>query len=247
MTVRSRGRPKYSAASAVMREVARNRLLAPAAHAGRVAAARGRSSRGSRRRRRPRADIRSRACSIRRSTPGTSGVVHVAEAGAGVGDAVVGVAEIVDHEPLGGRHVRDRRASRSTGSRRARCSAWRCSTLARIASGAVTLVRLRNTAVPGTRCTGGVRSCRSSMNSRSDPSSCSRRCVTSSRPRCQVVRTVNAVTPISSGSHAPCDELGQVRGQEQQVDGEQGAGAERDQPQRLVPTGGGRCRRTAAS
>jgi hypothetical protein len=86
-------------------------------------------------------------------------------------------------------------------------SAWRCSTLARMASGAVAFVRFRNTAVPGTRCTGGVRSRISSMNSRNGPSSCSRRSVTSRRPRCHVVRIVNAVTAISSGSHAPCTNL----------------------------------------
>ena len=33
---------------------------------------------------------------------------------------------------------------------------WLCSTLARIASGVVLLPRLRNTAVPGTRCSGGL-------------------------------------------------------------------------------------------
>ena len=64
-----------------------------------------------------------------------------------------------------------------------------------------------------------------SMNSCSGPSSCSRWRVTSSRPRCQVVSTVNATRPMSSGSHAPCDELGQVGGEEQQVDGEQDAAA----------------------
>ena len=48
------------------------------------------------------------ACSTSRSTAGTFGLVHVAEARAGVRDRVVGVAEVVDHEPLGRRDVRDR-------------------------------------------------------------------------------------------------------------------------------------------
>ncbi len=85
------------------------------------------------------------------------------------------------------------------------CS-WRmrlCSTLARIASGVVVLLRLRKTAVPGVRCNGGRRSCSASTNSRSEPSSLSRRAVTSWRPRCQVVSAVNTVTAISSGSQAP--------------------------------------------
>ena len=45
--------------------------------------------------------------------------------------------------------------------------------------------------------------CRCSMNSGSGPSACIRRFVTSSRPRCQVVKMVKVMTPISSGNHAP--------------------------------------------
>jgi hypothetical protein len=45
------------------------------------------------------------------------------------------------------------------------------------------------------------------MNSRNEPSSSSRWRVTSPRPRCQVVITVNTVTPIGSGNQAPCTSL----------------------------------------
>ena len=82
-------------------------------------------------------------------------------------------------------------------------SACRCSTISRIASGVVTFVRLRNTAVPGTRSTGSSRACSSSMNVRSDPSSRSRRWATIARPFCHVVITVKATRPMRSGSHAP--------------------------------------------
>ena len=75
------------------------------------------------------------------------------------------------------------------------------------ASGAVSLPRLRKTAVPGTRGSGGVLACSWSMNARSGPSSWTRSWVTSSRPRCQVVRMVNVMMPISRGSQAPCSSL----------------------------------------
>ena len=42
------------------------------------------------------------------------------------------------------------------------------------------------------------------MNLRSDPSSCRRRAVTISRPRCHVVSRTNTIAAINSGSHAPC-------------------------------------------
>ena len=45
------------------------------------------------------------------------------------------------------------------------------------------------------------------MNSRSGPSAFSLARVTISRPFCQVVITVNATTPMSSGSQAPCTSL----------------------------------------
>ena len=61
------------------------------------------------------------------------------------------------------------------------------------------------------------------MNSRSEPSSRSRWRVTSPRPRCQVVITVNTVMPISSGSHAPCTSLVRFAAEEQQVDQQQRA------------------------
>jgi hypothetical protein len=34
-------------------------------------------------------------------------LIHVAEAGAGVGDPVVGVAEVIEHEPVGSWDARD--------------------------------------------------------------------------------------------------------------------------------------------
>jgi hypothetical protein len=45
------------------------------------------------------------------------------------------------------------------------------------------------------------------MNSRSGPSAFSLARVTISRPFSQVVITVKATTPMSSGSHAPCTSL----------------------------------------
>ena len=70
---------------------------------------------------------------------------------------------------------------------------------------------------------------------RSGPSSCSRRRVTSSRPRCQVVRTVNVAMPISSGSHAPCTSLVRFAAKNSRSTVSRNAGAGRDEPQRLAP------------
>ena len=107
ITVRSRGRPKYSAASAVMCDSRDEEALAPAGHPGSVAG--------------PQLDRREevggfvdleRALQARLRGQAQRrrdvGLLHVAEAGADVGDAVVAVAEVVDREALGGRHVGDR-------------------------------------------------------------------------------------------------------------------------------------------
>ena len=86
-----------------------------------------------------------------------------------MGDPVVGVPEVVDPEPL-------RLGMCGAGvvsTDKMRTSAWRislCSTLARSASGAVALPRLRKMAVPGTRGSGGVMACSCAMNSGSGPS-----------------------------------------------------------------------------
>ena len=80
--------------------------------------------------------------------------------------------------------------------------------MARIASGAVSLPRLRKTAVPGhpldrvAARRGARRRTRAASPRRARGAR-----VTSARPRCQVVSTVNAVTPISSGSQAPWTSL----------------------------------------
>ncbi len=78
------------------------------------------------------------------------------------------------------------------------------STLGRMDSGAVSLPRFRNTAVPGARITGGSFARSSSTNARSGPSTRRRSSVTSRRPRNQVTITVNRTMPIVSGNHAPC-------------------------------------------
>jgi hypothetical protein len=80
MTTRSRGRPKYSAASAVMPEVPTNRRV----H-GQFGTLFGGQPQG----------------------VGNVGGLHVPVAGGDVDDAVVDVAEIVDLDPLRGRGVRD--------------------------------------------------------------------------------------------------------------------------------------------
>ena len=115
------------------------------------------------------------------------------------------------------------------------CSTWLCSTLARMASGAVALPRLRKIAVPGTRGSGGFLSCSSSMNSRSDPSS---------RWRCAADQLPPLLPGGEDGEHQDADgerqpgpvrQLGEVGGEEQQVDGEQHGGTGEDEPQRLLP------------
>ena len=57
---------------------------------------------------------------------------------------------------------------------------------------------------------------------------------------------VNAVIAISSGSQAPCGELGEVGGDEQQVDREQRDGAGERSATSGCSTGSARRRRTAA-
>ena len=80
MTVRSRGRPKYSAASAVIRDGGEEQVLAPAAHPWRVAAVA--ASIVDRKYDASSTSIgdSSWPASIERSTSGTFGLVHVAEA-----------------------------------------------------------------------------------------------------------------------------------------------------------------------
>ena len=114
-------------------------------------------------------------------------------------------------------------------------SAWRCSTLARMASGAVTLLRFRNTAVPGTR---------------GDRVLALVQLVDERAQRALLVLAAlgddrSAALPGGEDrEHGDADqqrqprpvrELREVRGQEQQVDGEQAAAAEQHQPQRLPP------------
>ena len=84
------------------------------------------------------------------------------------------------------------------------------------------------------------------MNSRSGPSACSRSAVTTSRPRCQVVITVNAATPISSGSHAPWTTLVRLAATNIRSTKQQGAAADHDEPQRGAAIVAGRRRGTAA-
>ena len=80
---------------------------------------------------------------------------------------------------------------------------WLCSTLARIASGTVDLPRFRKTAVPGTRSQGRLAAVELVDESPQRALLALRRAVTSARPRCQVVSTVNTMTAIRSGSQAP--------------------------------------------
>src|SRR5664279_675174 len=104
------------------------------------------------------------------------------------------------------------------------CRMWLCLTLARIANGAVALPRLRNTAVPGTRCTGGRRACSSSTNARSEALvMCAS--LGDHRPA--------ALPRGQHGEHGdrdeqrnprPVQDLGGVRGQEQHLDGQERAG-----------------------
>src|SRR5262249_54609329 len=105
----------------------------------------------------------------------------------------------------------------------------------RIASGAVALPRLRKTAVPGTRSSGGFLPCNLTTNSRSGPSSSSRCRVTSSRPFCQVVRMVNTTMAMTTGSQPPCGSLMMLAARNRGVGGGQGGGPRRDEPQRLAP------------
>ena len=112
------------------------------------------------------------------------------------------------------------------------CRTWLCSTLARSASGAVSLPRLRKIAVPGTAAACGWSARSSSTNSRSGPSRRSRSAVTISRPRCQVVMTVNAVSADEQRQPGAVDELGEVRGEEQQVDASSSTAAGAEQPAR---------------
>ena len=160
--------------------------------------------------------------------------LHVAEAGADVDDPVAGVAEVVDLD-------RSASGTRGTGSVSIErittcwCRTWLCSTLARIASGALCLPRLRKIAVPGTCSSGGRRSCSSSTNARREPSARSRSRVTTSRPRCQVVITANAIEADEQRQPRAVHELGEVRRQEQQVDHQQAAPAENHQPERGPP------------
>ena len=72
-----------------------------------------------------------------------------------------------------------------------------------MASGAVSSARVRNTAVPGTRCTGGSMSRRWRTKSSRGPSSSLRLRVTITRPCCQVNITVKMAPATTSGSQPP--------------------------------------------
>ncbi len=81
------------------------------------------------------------------------------------------------------------------------CSTWLCLTLARSASGTVSLFGCGKIAIPGTR--GSFRERTSSMNCASDPSFVRRSACTSCRPRRHVVITVMTAAAMSSGTHPP--------------------------------------------
>ena len=90
-----------------------------------------------------------------------------------VQDAVVLVAEVVDHHPLGGVDVRHLAVSTdtiTTGS----CTTWLWSMFSRSASGVVPLPAVRKTAVPGGRKTGGSMARTSSTKSLQPPFGLSR-------------------------------------------------------------------------
>ena len=86
---------------------------------------------------------------------------------------------------------------------------------------------------------GGLQSRRPSTNSRSGPSAFSLARVTISRPLCQVVITVNAMTPMSSGSHAPCTSLVRFAARNIRSTSNRNAAADQHQPQRQSPPGAG--------
>jgi hypothetical protein len=92
------------------------------------------------------------------------------------------VAEVVEREPMRGRDV-----GAGAGLEREDDDVFVEDVVeldvARIASGVVVLPRLRNTAVPAQRGSGGFIAWSCSTNGRSGPSSRWRRLVTSSRPR----------------------------------------------------------------
>ena len=104
ITVRSRGRWKYSAASAVIRAVARKSCFRQRLIPGASPRCRSMVER--------RYEASSRGLSIsvsdQREQAWYVGSVHVAEAGRDVGNAVVLVTEVVDREPFRGGDVRDR-------------------------------------------------------------------------------------------------------------------------------------------
>ena len=160
MTVCSRGSRKDSAASAVIREVAMNRclrqrLMPGASHRRSRSATR--NTTGCRRS----GGAFEVGAADQRNEAGDVRMVHIAEAGGDVTDPVVLVPQVVDFQPLGSAGTCG--AGIVSTERMTTCS-WRtslCSTLARIASGAVVLPRLRKIAVPGTRCSGGFRACSS--------------------------------------------------------------------------------------
>ena len=80
---------------------------------------------------------------------------------------------------------------------------------------------------------------RPSTNSRSGPSAFSLARVTISRPFCQVVITVNAMMPMSSGSQAPCTSLVRFAAKNIRSTSKQHAAADQHQPQRPSPPGAG--------
>jgi hypothetical protein len=97
---------------------------------------------------------------------------------------------------------------------------------------------IQDTAVPDTRRTKDFPSWRRSTNADRGPSRRSHSAVTIARPRCHVVMTVNAVSPIRSGSHA-VNEFREVGRDEEQVATEKHHGANSKQPQRRVPSQAG--------
>ena len=161
-------------------------------------------------------------------------------------DPVVGVAEVVDVDPLVG-------GTRGTGSvsidrsRRARARTWLCSTLARIASGAVSLPRLRKTAVPGTTVQQRL------------PCRAARRRTRAAIPPAFAFRGDDLAAALPGGHDGErgeadeqrqpraVDQLGEVRRDEQQVDDQQSAAADARAATAGCATASGRRRRTAAS
>ncbi len=87
------------------------------------------------------------------------------------------------------------------------CRQWLCSISSRSASGVVSMSRVRKTATPGTRTTGGLCAASPSRNSSNGPSWAIRLRVTIACPRRQLIITIDITSPMANDSHAPCSTL----------------------------------------